>query len=220
MPSFNSVFLPNNQYDSGGNFTFFNNFGFNFNNMTTGFDTFNFGNTNTFNISPAAKTSVTGVSNVTASDSGEEVKDGTPITVTGVDYGVFGKDAQQIRQLRPEMQKKVELLYKYAKNEKHFNITLCSGYRSTEKQRQLYNAYLARGKKPPVVAKPGTSRHEFGCAVDLKIDGDSRSPKLKQLTEYANKIGLRQGLSFGEPWHFDIDPRKTPKGKKAGSTST
>ena len=46
--------------------------------------------------------------------SGPEVSDGTPITLSDIDYSVFGKDAAEIKKLRPEMQRKVQKMYEYA----------------------------------------------------------------------------------------------------------
>ena len=142
---------------------------------------------------------------------GNEVKDGTSVTVSGLDYSIFGSDVSGIKQLRPEMQKKVAQLYKYAKD-KGWKITLTSGFRSTEKQRRMYELWKAGKYNAPAVAAPGSSRHNFGCAVDLRINGKSSGPQLLELGRYAKTIGMRQGLSFHEQWHFDVDPKTTPKG--------
>ena len=147
------------------------------------------------------------------SGSGPDVSDGTPTTVSGIDYSVFGSAANEIKKLRPTMQSKVFELWKYAKK-KGWKISLTSGYRSTEKQKQLW-ALKKAGKKKCAVARPGTSRHEYGCAVDLRINGKSSGAELKELADYAKTIGVRWGGNlFNEAWHFDIDPKSTPKAKK------
>lgn len=218
MPSFESAIMPNNKSNVCNIFDGLNDYKFNFGNNSVGFDTFNFSNGafgSTFKVSSsnnANNPEPQKVDKVTQSQ-GTEVKDGTPKTVDGIDYGVFGKDAEKVKKLRPEMQKKVELLYKFSKN-KDWNITLVSGFRSREQQEALYKDKLA-GKKKCAVAKPGTSRHEYGCAVDLAINGSSKNgnPKLKELAKYAKSIGLSWGGDhFNEDWHFDIDPKVTPKG--------
>ena len=202
-------------------------------NMNFGGKNFNWGNFNSmpslnfsgmFNpVSSAPSNSVAPSNNNTSTSEtvrdGREVSDGTSITVPGVNYSIFGSSASEIKKLRPVFQQKVQKLWEYAKN-KGWKITLTSGFRDIEKQKKLYAAYLARGKKPPVVAVPGSSRHNYGCAVDIRINGSGTHPLLLELGEYAKTIGVRQGVSFGERWHFDVDPSKTPKGHIGGMPST
>ena len=38
--------------------------------------------------------------------------------------------------------------------------------------------------------------------------------------EYAKSIGLHWGRSFKEDWHFDLDPKSTPKGRSGGSVAS
>ena len=127
---------------------------------------------------------------------------GTPTTVSGVNYSVFGSAANEIKKLRPAFQQKLQKLWEYAKS-KGWKITLTSGYRSKKQQTKLYNLKLA-GKKKCAVAKPGKSRHNFGCAVDIRINGKSSGSELLELGRYAKTIGVEQGLSFGEQWHFQV----------------
>jgi len=77
-------------------------------------------------------------------------------------------------------------------------ISIISGRRSNAQQQVLYNQYLARGKRPPVVARPGTSMHERGLAADL------RGPY-----PLMHNIARQLGLIFpvrGEPWHVQLGP--------------
>jgi hypothetical protein len=46
-------------------------------------------------------------------------------------------------------------------------LRVSSGFRSREKQAQLYQAWVNRGRTGLPAAKPGTSAHETGRAVDL-----------------------------------------------------
>jgi TP901 family phage tail tape measure protein len=71
---------------------------------------------------------------------------------------------------------------------------LVSGWRSSASQTNLYNAYLARGKAPPIVARPGTSMHERGLAADM-------SRPYGALSVAAHKLGLKAPVP-GEPWHW------------------
>ncbi len=138
------------------------------------------------------------------------------ITVDDIDYSIMGKDAAKVKLLRPEMQVKVYQMFLHAK-EKGWTMTITSGYRSTQKQTYLYNEWKAGRYDVPVVAKPGTSRHEFGCAVDISVtcNGVSSSEIEAEMGRYGKSIGLRWGGDWGskrENWHFDIDPKKTSTG--------
>ena len=96
-----------------------------------------------------------------------------------------------------------------------------SGYRSYEKQLELYNAYIKYkawvdggkvGTQPPyanLAAKPGTSWHNFGCALDVQklsngyqgtIQSDYDAWLLGK-PEILNKYGLMHSAK-GEPWHI------------------
>lgn len=89
----------------------------------------------------------------------------------------------------------------------HGAIYIVSGYRSPEKQAQLYAAavqkYGAAGARK-WVAPPGHSNHNKGMAVDLGGDMD-----------LAHKLAPQFGLVFPmswEPWHIE------PPGARSGAT--
>ncbi|MCQ2740336.1 MAG: M15 family metallopeptidase [bacterium] len=146
--------------------------------------------------------------------SGGELKDGTSVTVEGLDYSICGSSADEVKKLRPEMQNKVIQLFKYANN-KGWDLSISSGFRTQAEQDNL----VANGAP---AAKGNSSRHLYGCAVDLKINNDSHSPHFKELDEYAKSIGMRGGVHCNgifEPWHFDVDPKSTPKAKQNNSVA-
>ena len=97
----------------------------------------------------------------------------------------------------------IDLLYRVAKAAKScgeiWNIN--SGYRSYAEQTALYNAYLAGTGN--LAARPGTSNHEGGRAVDVSgADGSAVGRSSKRANACA-----AQGLCFpvvGEPWHIEI----------------
>jgi tape measure domain-containing protein len=72
-----------------------------------------------------------------------------------------------------------------------------SGYRSIAQQAQLYAGYLARKKKPPPVAPPGRSWHNYGLAIDY-------TPAQSRFNQHLGQFGLYLPMSY-EPWH--IQPR-------------
>lgn len=110
-------------------------------------------------------------------------------------------------------------LYKFMKaaDGAGMNITIGSGYRSVQHQTQLYNAYVAGGKRGAPVAAPGRSKHNFGLAVDLRYDGQHsnfskgagntpecirRLKSCKWAHENYSKFGLRYPMAV-EPWHAE-----------------
>ncbi len=84
-----------------------------------------------------------------------------------------------------------------------------SAFRSVIEQGKLYAEYLARAMSPPVVAKPGTSNHGNGIAVDV-ADGTGQSihlgsPEHNWLLANGPFYGFSwdEGKSVNEPWHWD-----------------
>jgi hypothetical protein len=75
-------------------------------------------------------------------------------------------------------------------------VTIGSGWRSNAQQSSLYNRWVSGEYDVPAVARPGTSHHETGLAVDF--GGDLR---------LAQELGHRYGLVFpvrGEAWHAEL----------------
>lgn len=84
-----------------------------------------------------------------------------------------------------------------------------SAFRSVAQQAVLYAEYLARLMAPPIVAKPGTSNHGNGIAVDI-ADGTGHSitlgsPEHNWLLANGPFYGFswNEGKSVNEPWHWD-----------------
>jgi hypothetical protein len=77
---------------------------------------------------------------------------------------------------------------------KRGRVYVSSSYRSRAEQVKLRNDYLAgRG---PLAAKPGTSMHERGLAVDVPNVRD-----IKPLIDECRKLGLRDDVA-SEKWHL------------------
>jgi len=86
----------------------------------------------------------------------------------------------------------------YKKRTGH-DATITSGVRDREKQQRMYDAWVAGGKKGPVVAAPGTSKHETGNAVDI----DSKAANEMARMGIYEKYGLTRPVA-GEPWHTEL----------------
>ena len=77
-------------------------------------------------------------------------------------------------------------------------VQVNSAFRSVAKQKGMYDEYLARRRRPPVVAPPGRSRHNSGVAIDIN-SADANS---------LNSMGLLKKYRFhrpvkGEAWHLE-----------------
>lgn len=81
-----------------------------------------------------------------------------------------------------------------------YSATFTSGYRSPAKQMQLYRAWLA-GKSPYPVARPGTSRHEQGLAVDVATNAPDR------IRQFAGEVAGLRWFGPRDRVHFSIDGR-------------
>ena len=86
-------------------------------------------------------------------------------------------------------------------------IPVVSGYRSPEKQQELYTASQQPGYSGPPVAKPGGSQHQRGNAID--VDSRKLTPQMKQ-TLIDN--GFVQPLPKTDPNHWELaGARETTK---------
>ena len=81
-------------------------------------------------------------------------------------------------------------------------ITLTSGWRSPARQSALWSEALRRHGSAEAaddwVARPGTSMHEHGLAVDLGGDVEHAADLIRQLG-----LPLHRPLAH-EPWHFEL----------------
>ena len=89
------------------------------------------------------------------------------------------------------------------------NIRVVSGWRSPEAQRVLWTEALARYGTAEVaddhVARPGTSLHEVGLAVDLGGD-------VELAAELVSSLGLPLHRPLAhEPWHFELLGSRGPR---------
>lgn len=96
-------------------------------------------------------------------------------------------------------------------------VTIISGKRDPEKQKQLWAEALRKYGDPEIadnwVARPGTSKHETGLAADLRYADDA-------VKKWYHENAAKYGLSFPmghEPWHIQYDPNYQSQAASVGS---
>lgn len=85
-------------------------------------------------------------------------------------------------------------------------ISISSGYRSPERQAQLWEEALQKYGDPEIadnwVARPGKSNHGRGIAADLRFADDA-------VRNWAHKNAVKYGLHFPMSWeNWHIEPLK------------
>lgn len=125
------------------------------------------------------------------------------------------------RQMRKEAAAHIEKLVAAAKRD-NIHLIGVSAYRSHETQTALYNHYVKRdgeAKANTYSAKPGTSEHETGLAIDMTghdgtcaaSDCFADKPEAKWIAKNAHKYGYIVRYPKGkeaitgykyEPWHI------------------
>jgi hypothetical protein len=92
-----------------------------------------------------------------------------------------------------------------------FQVRITSGWRSRATQTKLYNDYI-RGASTYPVAKPGTSKHEKGLALDIL------STNTTALVKLLTSVGLVWG-GIKDPIHFQIGPVGGPRLNERGAVN-
>lgn len=113
------------------------------------------------------------------------------------------------------------------KSETGLTLHIKSGLRTRLEQTILWNDYMS-GKRG-LAAKPGTSEHETGRALDVYDSGTDPGVTVAGTTRHIILVRLMleegfkaTGDTFGEPWHFEFwatSPYKIPA-SVSGSGST
>ena len=128
-------------------------------------------------------------------------------TINDVDLRICSIGGKEVSSVISES---VVAMFKAAKSD-GITLSLGSGYRSTEKQQQLYNQNCSGGICSPPTARPGSSQHEMGLALDIAEGGGGTicfprpgsqcsSAAYKWLVANAKKYGFFNLPS--EAWHW------------------
>lgn len=83
-----------------------------------------------------------------------------------------------------------------------YGLIFESCYRTYTQQQTAWNTYQSGGN---LAARPGTSNHGWGLAIDVAMTryGGFSSPNYKWLAENAPKYGFRTGVVASEAWHIE-----------------
>lgn len=110
---------------------------------------------------------------------------------TGSQFIRVAKDASMVG-VNPSLEKNLKAMAQEFGEKTGAKIGLNSGYRDTKKQAELYRA------NPAKAARPGTSMHEFGLAVDINSKDADKLEELGLMRKY----GFTRPVG-GEPWHVE-----------------
>ena len=121
-------------------------------------------------------TTGTGVGAITGPETGTGIPERTG-TAGNLSQGLGNtftmKEGLNIQGIDSTLQGKLAAALAEYKEKTGKTATITSGVRSREEQERLYQRYLS-GQNPYPVARPGTSRHERGIAVDInRADADA-----------------------------------------------
>ena len=104
------------------------------------------------------------------------------------------------------------LVMQRAAAEDGLELNVWSGFRTHERQKQLYQAWRAGYGNP--AAKPGYSNHQSGRALDLVIRDEQIAA---WLATNAQRFGFRRTVA-NEPWHWEFfAAKKKLRGSRTGT---
>lgn len=142
-------------------------------------------------------------------------------------YLAAGKGMEHINGMQKPLQQGLQAMFDAAPPEIQKTLRIMSGYRSPERQKQLWDAAVAKYGSAAVarkwVAPPGNSQHNHGNAADLSFDGAGTTAKLspagQAAMQWVHANAGRFGLAFplgNEPWHVEV---AGARGKGGASTT-
>lgn len=122
----------------------------------------------------------------------------------GVDYPFIIMD-NDTKMVKPDLAKKINELGRRRKR----YVWMGEGWRTNAQQWAFWNAYVARGKRPPTVAYPGTSNHESGNAADISVFLTGPQNSYTNVGNDGRTRSIMRALNLclpvpGEAWHTQI----------------
>jgi hypothetical protein len=121
-----------------------------------------------------------------------------------------GKDVAHVENLDTGFKSSLGQLIASAPPEIAAGLQIGSGYRSVERQRELWEAAVKKYGSPEAarkwVAPPGNSQHNLGRAVDLWYNGQRLDKAPAHVREWVHANAAKFGLHFPlghEAWHIE-----------------
>jgi hypothetical protein len=106
--------------------------------------------------------------------------------------------------MNPQFRSSLERMFTEAPPDIQSQLQVYSGYRSPERQAELWKNALAKYGSPAAarkwVAPPGNSKHNLGFASDLRFGSDAAR-------QWAHANAAKYGLAFplsNENWHIEL----------------
>jgi D-alanyl-D-alanine carboxypeptidase len=132
---------------------------------------------------------------------------------------LVGHTAEHVTGMSPDLRGRLEAMFDAAPPDIAGGLGIFSGYRSVERQRQLFDASDRTGR---MVARPGYSKHNLGTAADLSYNGQSLARAPQAVKDWVHENAPRFGLSFPmsyEPWHVETVEARNPAAFQPGFPS-
>ena len=98
-------------------------------------------------------------------------------------------------------------------------LTLNSGFRSHPEQKHLHDGFKRGLPGFNTAAKPGSSKHQNGIALDISVPGGDDDPTYEWLKKNATMLGFVRTVSK-EPWHWEFDEPRALVASAAGTFKT
>jgi LAS superfamily LD-carboxypeptidase LdcB len=106
---------------------------------------------------------------------------------------------QRIKQLDSRVQQPAINFINNTESELNIQLRVNEGYRSIERQNELYNQSITTG--PWVTgAKGGQSYHNYSLAMDVVIMESGKPNWNKPISKEIANIGIKQGFEWGGNW--------------------
>ena len=119
------------------------------------------------------------------------------------------QDDAHVINLQEPMKERLAAMISAAPPEIGDGLQIGSGYRTYARQKELYEAWVAGGRRGSPVGRPGGSLHNHGNAVDLWWKGlrldDPGVPQ--SVKDWVAQHGADFGMKFpvpGENWHIEV----------------
>lgn len=140
-------------------------------------------------------------------------------------HGILQTVAYDYSQFDPRFAQAIMAFLAAGRAAGYSDLDILSGYRSVERQQQLWDEALARyGSEAAArqwVAPPGHSYHNMGLAADVGYAGGGLSGAPPDAVQWMHDNAANFGLVFpldNEAWHIELAGARDPGGIPANAT--